>query len=156
MECIFLNCLYIPYYVDAELVVTSRDESVFILLGQSESTYLTHKHIKLDPHSSHFLARPLSAKPGAVAAANKFFFDTPALAAFYIILTSGSNNSRFRLFSLSTLWRRISLRRQGRSLCCVPFLQANNTDWVLFFAGICCCRDFQKRAIFLSRVDLIY
>jgi hypothetical protein len=126
-----------------------RHARAFLFCSATRSTYLTHKHIKLDPHSSHFLARPLSAKPGAGCDCKQvFFFDTPApVAAFYIY--SGGGNSRFRFVRFHF---QQSERRGDR---CVFSLQANNTraDWAPFFqTSICCCSaTFKSGPFFVTR-----
>jgi hypothetical protein len=118
-----------------------RHARAFLFCSASRSTYLTHKHIKLDPHSSHFLARPLSAKPGAGCDCKQVFFYTPApVAAFYI--NSGGGNSRFRFVRFHF---QQSERRGDR---CVFSLQANNTGCLFLDKSVCCCSNFQKRAIF--------
>jgi hypothetical protein len=123
-----------------------RHARAFLFCSATPSTYLTHKHIKLDPHSSHFLARPLSAKPGAGCDCKQVFFFTHQHPWLPFTYTAAAATLAFvsSVFTFNSL----SAEEMAVSFLCKRTIRARTGR--LFFSDkhLLLQRDFQKRAIF--------
>jgi hypothetical protein len=130
-----------------------RHARAFLFCSATRSTYLTHKHIKLDPHSSHFLARPLSAKPGAGCDCKQVFFYTPAPVAAFYIHTAAAATLAFvsSVFTFNSL----SAEEMAVSFLCRRTIRAR-TGRLFFRQAFVAAARLSKAGHFLSRVNLIY